>query len=395
MSSGLSSGVSGLALGTGLYANVSGLWSGASGFVTGDGASLSLNFLAGAPLDSRITFTRGSTATFVGSNGLIQSAAINAPRFDYDPVTLAPKGLLIEEQRTNYALYGSDLTNAAWAATNCTTAKTATGPDGVSNSATTVTATAGNATILQAITDASNARITSCYIKRRTGTGVVNMTQDNGATWAAVTVTASWTRVSIASATLANPTIGLRLVTSGDAVDVWGFQNERGAFVTSVIPTVASTATRSADVATMTGANFSSWYRQDEGAWAVEWAAANGNFVVAQISGSTSDNRFLMLSSSADQISVTTATVSQGVIDAGTINAGAVNKLAYAYRTNDTAASLNNGAAVADNTVTLPTVDRLCLGATVSPGSFLNGHIRTLAYYNTRLPNSTLVSLTS
>lgn len=47
------------------------------------------------------THTRASTKTFFGSNGLLQTAAINAPVFDYDPVTLLPMGLNNEEQRTN------------------------------------------------------------------------------------------------------------------------------------------------------------------------------------------------------------------------------------------------------------------------------------------------------
>jgi hypothetical protein len=65
MAVGLYSGTSGLALGTGLYKDVSGLWGGASGLINGfggsnpfSGASLYLNFLAGAPLDSRVTFLR-------------------------------------------------------------------------------------------------------------------------------------------------------------------------------------------------------------------------------------------------------------------------------------------------------------------------------------------------
>ena len=81
-----------------------------------------------------ITFTRSTTATFVGSNGLIQSAAINAPRFDFDPVTLAPLGFLIEEQRVNLLLYSAEFDNAAWAKTNTTiTANATTSPDGTAN----------------------------------------------------------------------------------------------------------------------------------------------------------------------------------------------------------------------------------------------------------------------
>jgi hypothetical protein len=60
------------------------------------GMTLDLNFMS-APLDPRITFSRASTATFTDASGVIQTAAVNQPRWDYDPVTHAPRGLLIEE----------------------------------------------------------------------------------------------------------------------------------------------------------------------------------------------------------------------------------------------------------------------------------------------------------
>jgi hypothetical protein len=85
------------------------------------------------------------------------------------------------------------------------------------------------------------------FVKRRTGTGAIEMTQDNGVSWTAVTVTANWTRVSVPSATILNPIVGVRIVTSGDAIDVALFQIENGAFITSPIPTVASQVTRAAD----------------------------------------------------------------------------------------------------------------------------------------------------
>lgn len=157
------------------------------------------------------------------------------------------QGLLVEEARTNLVTYSDDLTNAAWVKTSATATKTANGPDGVANSASTLTATAGNATCLQSITSASAARVTSCYIKRRTGTGNIDMTQDNGTTWATVTVTSDWTRVSIAAATVTNPIVGLRIVTSGDAVDVALFDHEVGSFITSPKPTIGATAARAVD----------------------------------------------------------------------------------------------------------------------------------------------------
>ena len=77
-------------------------------------------------LDDRISFTRTSAATYVNSAGNIVSAPAGTPRFDHDPVTLQPRGLLIEEQRTNLLTYSEDWTNAAWNKTNITVTAAAT-----------------------------------------------------------------------------------------------------------------------------------------------------------------------------------------------------------------------------------------------------------------------------
>ena len=63
--------------------------------------TLNLDFANTKTLDPRVTFTRASTGTFVGSNGLIQTAASNIPRFDHNPTTGESLGLLVEEARTN------------------------------------------------------------------------------------------------------------------------------------------------------------------------------------------------------------------------------------------------------------------------------------------------------
>src|SRR5215204_2014546 len=70
---------------------------------------LDLDFAAMAgTLDSRVTFTRASTATYINASGLVATAAIDEARFDYNPVSLAARGLLIEEQRTNDVLWSRD-----------------------------------------------------------------------------------------------------------------------------------------------------------------------------------------------------------------------------------------------------------------------------------------------
>lgn len=63
--------------------------------------SLALDFTIAPTVDSRITFTRASNATYFDATGTLQTASANVPRIDYDPVTLAARGLLIEDNRTN------------------------------------------------------------------------------------------------------------------------------------------------------------------------------------------------------------------------------------------------------------------------------------------------------
>lgn len=74
-----------------------------------------LDFINNDRLDPRITYSRNSPATYVGSSGTIKLVSNNVPRFEYDPVTLDSKGLLIEEARSNLFRYTRDLWNSYWA----------------------------------------------------------------------------------------------------------------------------------------------------------------------------------------------------------------------------------------------------------------------------------------
>jgi hypothetical protein len=78
-----------------------------------------------------VDFTRASSGTFVGSDGLIKTAATNAPRFDHDPTTGESLGLLVEESRTNLLLQSEEFDDAAWMKARVTvTANAVAAPDG-------------------------------------------------------------------------------------------------------------------------------------------------------------------------------------------------------------------------------------------------------------------------
>jgi hypothetical protein len=438
MSSGLFSEVSGLAIGSGLYKGVASLWSGASGLVTGwGGAALTLDFLSGS-LDSRVTFTRSTTATFTGSNGLIQTAAINTPRFDYDPVTLAPRGLLIEEQRTNLLTYSEQFDNAAWGKTDITvTANATTSPDGTTTADLLTEGSAGTAIISATATDSGPTIASSIYIKAGTATWVrLQLTSGanavrvwlNAATGAlgassiagtgvfvSATVTAlasGWYRVSFAgtipSVTSYNLSVnsasadGSATRVSGVTYYSWGAQLEAGAFATSYIPTVASQVTRSADVATMTGTNFSAWYNQSEGTFVV--GVTFGGDILASYAFAVRNDAasntvgFDVDAAGAYRLRITDNSVNQALVNGvNPVSANTTYLMAGAYKLNDFAVSANGGAVVTDTAGTVPTGNTyMAIGSATSAGAIsLNGHIRSIAYYNTRLPNTTLQSLTA
>lgn len=189
--------------------------------------SLALQFLATTTLDSRITFTRASSATYFDSTGRMATAGNNVARFDYDPVTLLPRGLLIEELRTNFCLWSEDFTNAAWTKTGITPAANSTNAPTGTVVADTLTASGANGTCTQAITTTAVAWTFSVYLKRLTGTGNVDITMD-GTTWVTQTINStSWTRCTVTQTGAAGTSnCGIRLVTSGDAVYAFGAQAE-------------------------------------------------------------------------------------------------------------------------------------------------------------------------
>jgi hypothetical protein len=391
-------------------------------------------------LDSRITFSRGTGATRVNASGFIEVVGNTTPRFDYDPVTLAPRGLMIEEARTNLLTYSEQFDNAAWTKGGSTfTANATASPDGTTNAdklaedattgthgttsavvsksavATTYTYTiyvkaAERSAIQMRIADAAvsaNRVICDANLSAQTVAASVGGTFTNAS--ATITVAGNgWFRVSLTGTTstetsifciafVANPTGTISYAgTAGSGVFIYGAQLEAGAFATSYIPTVASTVSRSADVATMTGTNFSSWYNQSEGTFVVASAPYSaGNFTSASATDGSTNNRVQVTSSNTIQFLVGTGGVVQAILDAGTVNGGATNLTAGAYRVNDFAASINGSAVATDTSGTIPTVTRLDVGNLSGFAEFLNGHLRAIAYYNTRLPNTQLQTLTA
>jgi hypothetical protein len=72
-----------------------------------------LSFLTDS-LPTGVVLSRASTGTRINSVGVLEVVGNNQPRFDYDPQTLAPRGLLVEPASTNL-VHGSEPNLTDWA----------------------------------------------------------------------------------------------------------------------------------------------------------------------------------------------------------------------------------------------------------------------------------------
>lgn len=342
-----------------------------------------------------LTCTRSSTADYIDfQNGHYQLVPAATPR-------VSDKGLLIEPAATNVVIRCRDLTQAAWVAVNMTTALDQTGIDGAANSASSITATAGNATILQTDVLGSSSRRASAFVKRITGSGVVNMTTDGGSTWVAVTVTdtLNWTRVNIPAQTVVNPITGFQIVTNGDKIAVDFVQNEVGPIPTSPILTAAASVTRSLDVVKF--GFLPQFVNPLYGTLYAEFMLPFLNASVTQtivaidlLSGSSSGRIHLSVNTAGNgNFAVVDGGVTQCSISLGAIVAGVNTQVAGAYAANDFNAAGKGFVGTTDTSGTVPTVTQFHFGDNVGT-SPTGGYIRRVAYVPQRLPDNVLKQIT-
>ena len=393
---------------------------------TGDGTSGI--YLWGAQLEQSST-----VGEYIPTTSTINSA----PRFDHNPTTGESLGLLVEEQRTNSIRNNTMVGAVAGTPGTLPTNWILVGalPSGVTQEVVgigterginfvdikwsgTPGATAAVTYYFEATGHiaASNGQVwtESFYHKLAAGStanvgldlrlivraadlaGVNDKTQ-------AITPSANLVRitdgtVTITSALAVSMHPGLRVsFTSGAAIDITlriGLpQLELGAFATSVIPTTTAAATRSADVANITGTAFSSWYRQDEGSvyWEGTRNRTTGFPERFSLNDGTANNRifsYFDAAANSSTFTVVTSSVNQGDIFGG---GGALNsnlKTGFGFALNNVSAIYSGGVQNTDTTVTLPIVNQLVIG------NGLGGTIRRISFWPTRLSNSTLQTLT-
>jgi hypothetical protein len=405
----------------------------------GDNVSAPGNiYVWGAQLEQRSAltdYTATTTQPITNYVPALQTAASGEPRFDHDPITGESKGFLIEEQRTNLLTYSEDFSNAAWTKTRSSiTANTVVAPDGTLTGDKLIENTESSSShyVSEDVTSTDVVHTFSFYAKAaerniinatligstnysigfNLSTGTVSANLIGGtttATSASITPAGNgWFRCSVSHNASAGTATSVRIwltngntaIYTGDGysgIYIWGAQVEAGSFPTSYIPTAGSQVTRSPDAASMTGTNFSSWYRQDEGTVYsnIERDDIGGGVVWSTSqAGASFGPRHQVVWGASNTCAYACVNDSGGAV-VSSLGSTTSRVFAVGYKTNDFAATGGGATPAADTSGNVPVNNaELWFGRYNTGGTVLNGHIKKLAYYPKRLSNATLQALT-
>lgn len=340
----------------------------------------------------------------------------NYPRRDYDPVTGACKGLLVEEQRTNSLLWSNGFTNAAWVKSPSgvgvapqLSPQPVAAPDGTLT-ATRVTltntgTTSGDWSWLYSHSSCASG-LTYCasaFVRASTPADVGKQIVWPGVgAPKLITLSADWALVENAAACIASTTyafgprlMGTETTATTVTLDICHAQVETGASATSRIPTTGAAATRSGDIAAVN--TLAPWFNATEGTIAVDFSNTNSDAVdrvIFSLQSTSWVNNALHFRSynSSGVIAGYNGATREVSMSLGALPVD--NKTAVAFAANNFAACRNGGTVAVDTVGTVPPVTTLMIGSAVAAQQ-LNGHIRRIQYIPKRLSDAKLQVLTT
>lgn len=379
----------------------------------------SIEFLDGfMPRD--MVFSRASAGTCFGPDGALRLIDVNEMRHDYDPITGAYRGALIEPGATNLIKYNGDFSQA-WNMVNLAAFETVT-KNGIvfrkvaaASTAPTLfvqhVASAGNAsgnTMSVLAMKGSGHPIAQIFLLRNATTATVlvqiNVDLDAGTfTYSGGLPGGRMTKVvdgvwliELTAATGINSGDTLSCYCCfGGAVAAAGVhtwvampQLEAGLVATSRIATASTAVTRAPDVASMPVGD---WYRQDEGTVLIEArapaVAPSGTRALMDLGdGATNGRHRLIMSGLVPSYTVTVAGVIVAALDAAAVPAGADFRVAASWRSGRLALSVNGAAPI----VSTAYAGAMPAATTLVPGSLVR---RPLAYWPRVLSDADLQTL--
>lgn len=390
-----------------------------------------------------ITFTRATGGGRFNAAGRYEWLPANEPRIDYDPVTLQPRGILIEEQRTNLLLRSAEFDSTSWAKINTAVVVNAvTAPDGsVTAEKLVEDSSYGQHRVhQQSVMLASNTTVCmSAFLKSgERSKALVAITKKDGSFRCRLFDLSAGTNSQPTTRGYTTPPVNFGMEDVGDGwyrcwvsdsvgdvgiiqdtgrvfifngapsyagdgtsgIYIWGAQLEVGSFPTSYIPTTTAQVTRAADLCSVN--NLSPWYRADEGTLVVDWnlpvntsdnnqLAAFGSAVASSMAirmGVNSGRRVRAFAQDASG-------VFQYSVDCPVEASRTTGKSAFAYKLKDDFAASSAGSLNKDvsGDISNLSVDTLRVGN--NPGSYANGHIRRIRYIPRRISDTELQALTA
>lgn len=165
-----------------------------------------------------------------------------------------------------------------------------------------------------------------------------------------------------------------------------------GTYSNWVIGAYAVGATRNADVATITGTNFSDWFNASEGTFVVQSDTVDTTgFPKTLYAGTVNDAVYLDTRVTSVRSIIVAATTN---VLAKTSTKLSVNTFSAAYKLNNHNAGFNGAAVTAATTGAIPTgIASMSIGSGLG-SNFNNGHVYKILYYPQRLTDAELRAFT-
>lgn len=396
--------------------------------------------------DELHTFARSTTATFEDINGVIQTAVIDASRFDYR--NGVAQGLLLEDAATNLQIWSNeDPVTGGYTELNSTTSATVSStpinginaPHHIHNSTNALhyirpsrylgvetmysyvigqTYTfsgfifSSDSSVLHTLffekPDAtifsswgSDQMLLNLATGEVTGSQAADVSvQDFGGGWFRYSVTKT---ADASGSARVHPILYLNVYgnSAGDDVayiKLIGVQTEIGTFATSYIPTSGSSVTRAADICKIDGTRFTDFWDADRGTIYIEQDIDfQVDFSSLIIANDTTTNEFIKLqvsSAGLGSVDMTDGAVGQVSINVGLNIIDIINKEAVSYELNNTNIASGGISGTTDASCTIPTVTQLDI-LNFNAGSLTNGHVKEIRYYDIRGTNTGLEALTT
>ena len=397
-----------------------------------------------------LSITRASSATYIDSAGVMQTAAGGVARFDHSPVSpFTSLGLLVEETRKNIARQSGNLVSAPWTSiqTPALATNNAISPRGILEATLITDNNVTNREGVQqsiSVPNTTDTHVTSIFVRKTTGatsptfglemvyadgagtvpvqirlntdTGVSNGVGDGGVQdfgdwwrlWGLSTNNFSGNRtllIKVLPALAAHGSFVDVMSTNGSA-HAWGIQSEIGSTPTSYIETFGGTVFRQGDVITTTDV---SWLNVLEGTFFTDTLvpeileSGGGTPAIFSLDDGTNNNRILHTYDREPGIFRSFAFMTALGGTAHNINETAlalvprdILKMASSWG-DTTLTTISNGISIRiKGGITVPQgLNTLRFGIAAFADTQNNGHYRELRYYNVRLDNTILEALSN